>query len=115
MNSVMTASTLVCVTFISIGQLLFKKAASALPENPGIMDWLLNGWLLTSLALYAATTVGWVWVLRTVPLHMAYPFMGLAFVIVPTLAWFFLKEPLHWKTVAGGLLIMAGVTLASTR
>lgn len=115
MNSIMTASTLACVTFISIGQLLFKKAASVLPENPGPIDWLFNGWLITSLVLYAITTVGWVWILRSVPLHLAYPFMGLAFVIVPTLAWYFLKEPLHWQTIAGGLLIMAGVALASVR
>ena len=37
----------------------------------------------------------------------------LAFLIVPTLAWAFLGEPLHWRTLAGGALIMAGVALAS--
>ena len=39
--------------------------------------------------------------------------MGLAFLIVPTLAWLFLGEPLHWRTLAGGLLILAGVALAA--
>jgi len=64
--------------------------------------------------LYGVTTLGWVWILRHAPLHLAYPFMGLAFLIVPTLAWAFLGEPLGWRTLAGGALIMAGVTLAST-
>lgn len=115
MKPILIVCTLACVTFISIGQLLFKKAATALPGNPGVMDWLLNGWLVASLVLYAMTTIGWVWILRSAPLHLAYPFMGLAFLIVPTLAWLILKEPLHWQTIAGGVLIMAGVAIASTR
>ena len=73
----------------------------------------LNSWLIASLALYGVTTLGWVWILRHAPLHLAYPFMGLAFIIVPTLAWLFLGEPLHWRTLAGGALILAGVALAT--
>lgn len=106
--------TLLCVVCISIGQLLFKQAASALPAEPQLLDWVFNGWLISSLVLYGMTTLGWVWILRHAPLHLAYPFMGLAFLIVPTLAWLFLGEPLHWRTLAGGTLIMAGVVLAST-
>ncbi len=114
MTFALSLYTLACVLCISIGQLLFKKAAAALPETLSLMALLTNGWLITSLVLYGFTTLGWVWVLRHAPLHLAYPFMGLAFVIVPTLAWVFLGEPLHWRTLAGGALIMAGVALAST-
>ena len=88
--------TLLCVLGISIGQLLFKKAAAALPETLSLMGLLLNGWIL-----------------KHAPLHVAYPFMGLAFLIVPTLAWAFLGEPLHWRTLVGGALIVAGVALAA--
>lgn len=114
MSTALTLATLLCVLGISIGQLLFKKAAAALPAVISLPALLQNGWLITALALYGATTLGWVWILRNAPLHMAYPFMGLAFLIVPTLAWTFLGEPLHWRTLAGGALIMAGVALAST-
>ena len=113
MSHQLSLITLICVTCISIGQLLFKQAATALPANPCLMDWATNGWLIASLALYGLTTLGWVWILRHAPLHLAYPFMGLAFLIVPTLAWLFLGEPLHWRTLAGGLLILAGVALAA--
>lgn len=113
MNLALTFSTLICVVCISIGQLLFKKAAAALPETLSLMALLANGWLIASLVLYGFTTLGWVWILRHAPLHLAYPFMGLAFLIVPTLAWAFLGEPLHWRTLAGGVLIMAGVALAA--
>ena len=105
--------TLLCVLGISIGQLLFKKAAQALPETLSLMGLLQNGWLMAALALYGITTLAWVWILKHAPLHLAYPFMGLAFLIVPTLAWVFLGEPLHWRTLAGGALIVAGVALAA--
>jgi drug/metabolite transporter (DMT)-like permease len=113
MSTLFTFATITCVLCISIGQLLFKKAATTLPDTLSVTTLLLNGWLMASLILYALTTLGWVWVLRHAPLHLAYPFMGLAFLIVPTLAWLFLGEPLHWRTLAGGVLIMAGVALAS--
>ena len=114
MSTALTFATLLCVLGISIGQLLFKKAAAALPAVVSLPALLQNGWLIAALALYGITTLGWVWILRHAPLHMAYPFMGLAFLIVPTLALTFLGEPLHWRTLAGGALIMAGVALAST-
>ncbi|GAB1383920.1 MAG TPA: hypothetical protein PKE22_09375 [Ottowia sp.] len=113
MSNLTVLATLLCVLCIAIGQLLFKKAALALPAQAQLLDWVFNGWLVASLVLYGITTLGWVWILRHAPLHLAYPFMGLAFLIVPTLAWAFLGEPLHWRTLAGGVLIMAGVALAS--
>lgn len=113
MTHFLVLQTLACVVCISIGQLLFKKAAAALPEALSLMALLTNGWLWASLVLYGFTTLCWVWILRHAPLHLAYPFMGLAFLIVPTLAWVFLGEPLHWRTLAGGVLIMAGVALAA--
>ena len=115
MSNLTVLATLLCVLCIAIGQLLFKEAALALPAQAQLLDWIFNGWLVASLVLYGITTLGWVWILRHAPLHLAYPFMGLAFLIVPTLAWAFLGEPLHWKTLAGGALIMAGVALASTQ
>lgn len=106
--------TLACVFGIALGQLFFKKAAVGLPAQPGIIDWLLNGWLLVALVLYGVTTLLWVWILRHTPLHLAYPFMGLAFLLVPIMASLWLKEPLHWQSLAGGILILAGVWLAAS-
>lgn len=114
MSILLMLSTFVCVLSISTGQVLFKKAAQAMPETLSFLALLQNGWLIGSFVLYGVTTLGWVWILRHAPLHLAYPFMGLAFLIVPTLAWAFLGEPLHWRTLAGGALIMAGVALASS-
>lgn len=105
--------TLLCVLCISIGQILFKKAAAGFEAPLTWRSFVLNGWLIASLALYGFTTLGWVWILRNVPLSLAYPFMALAFLFVPLIAWMALGEPLHWKTFAGGLLILAGIALAT--
>ena len=113
MSFTLSVLTLLCVISISVGQLMFKLAANVLPPQPQLVDWLFNGWLIASLCLYALTTLGWIWILRHAPLHIAYPFMGLAFLIVPVLAVALLGEPLTWQTLAGGGLILAGVTLAS--
>lgn len=114
MSFALTCLTLVCVMGIALGQVLFKKAAHALPTNAVLADWAFNGWLIAALALYGVMTLMWIWILRHAPLHIAYPFMGLAFLIVPVLAWALLGEPLTWQTLAGGALILAGVALAST-
>ncbi len=103
-----------CVFGIACGQLLFKRAAAALGPAMHWQNWLFNGWLWAALILYGAMTLLWIWILRHAPLHVAYPFMGLAFLIVPVLARIFLGEPLTWQTLVGGALILAGVTLAST-
>lgn len=113
MNSIQLGLCLVCVFGIATGQLLFKKAATAASNAPFLEAWVFNGWLLAALVLYGAMTLLWIWLLRHVPLYVAYPFMGLAFLIVPVLAWALLGEPLTWQTLAGGGLILAGVTLAS--
>lgn len=112
MSPLLTSITLLCVLGISTGQLLFKKAATMLPVQPAITDWLFNGWLILAIGLYGVTTLLWVWVLRSAPLHIAYPFMGLAFLFVPMLGWLFLREPIQLNTIIGGLLIMAGITVA---
>lgn len=113
MNQSLYIFMLLCVTGMSIGQLLFKKAAMSITSFSfgGLIQ---NGWFLLAIVLYGATTLGWVWILRRAPLSLAYPFMSLAFLIVPALAWVFLSEPIHWRTFVGGALIMVGVVLAST-
>ncbi|WP_028601890.1 EamA family transporter [Ottowia thiooxydans] len=113
MTPLLTSITVLCVLGISLGQLLFKKAAQSIVDASNWQQWVFNGWLITALALYGVTTLVWIWVLRHAPLHIAYPFMGLAFLIVPVLGWMMLDEAITWQTLAGGALILAGVTLAS--
>lgn len=113
MNATNIALTLLSVLAIAAGQVLFKLAARA-GSGGGLLE-LLNPWLFGALVIYAFATVLWVWVLRTAPLNLAYPFMGFAFIVVPLLGALFLGEPLDWRVLAGGALIATGVAVASWR
>src|SRR4029453_4495129 len=109
--------TLACVFLPAVAQLLFKSAAE---------QWQVDGWtwatvrgflqpaMLAALALYAFATVLWGFVLRTVPLTLAYSLFALAFVITPLLAHFVLGEPLGARTLIGSALIVTGVVIASS-
>ncbi|MBF5003977.1 EamA family transporter [Diaphorobacter caeni] len=113
MTTFLTSITVLCVLGISFGQLLFKRAAQSIANASNWQDWIFNGWLIGALALYGLTTLVWVWVLRNAPLHLAYPFMGLAFLFVPILGWLILGERVQTPTIIGGVLILAGITIAS--
>ena len=107
---------LLCTLALSIGQVLFKLAALQLSEQSLAKAFLLNAWknvyLLTALLLYGVATLLWVWILRRVPLNVAYPFTALAFVFVPAIGVFLLNEPLSARLFAGTLLIVAGICIA---
>ena len=115
MSSANVAMTLASVLAIGVGQILFKLAAQAGSRGSGSPMDLLNTWLLAALVVYAVATALWVWVLKSVPLNLAYPFMGFAFIVVPLLAKLFLGEPLDWRVLAGALLVGTGVAVASWR
>ena len=109
------ALTLASVFAIGVGQVLFKLAAQSASRGSGSPWDLLNPWLFAALAVYAVATALWVWVLKSAPLHVAYPFMGFAFVVVPVLAAIYLGEPLDWRVLAGAALVGSGVAVASWR
>ena len=115
MNALNLALTLVCVLAIAGGQILFKMAAQAADPALAFPWQLMNAWLFAALVVYGAATLLWVWLLKVLPLNVAYPFVGLAFVIVPVAAAFFFHEALDWRHLAGGAMIAAGVAVASWR
>lgn len=103
---------LLCVAFIACGQVLFKyvallSAASAQPlHDPKTV---LVG--IASLALYGFATALWIWLLRSVPLSKAYPFMALSFVLVPAAGLLFFGERVTGMYGVGLGLIVFGVVL----
>ncbi len=115
MNATHLGLTLSSVLAIACGQILFKMAARGAVGGSGAIVDLFNPWLFAALVVYGFATLLWVWVLKTVPLNVAYPFMGFAFVAVPLLGALVLHEPLDWRHLAGGALIAAGVAVASWR
>lgn len=102
--------TLMTVIGLSIGQVLFKLAAMALQGDAPLWQLLArNGYLWSALVVYGLSTALWVAVLRQAPLRLAYPFVALAFVLVPLMGHWFLGETLRWQSLLGAALIAVGI------
>lgn len=95
------------VLLLSIGQILFKVAALDFSLSS-----LLSIKVIFAILVYAVATIMWFMVLKTTPIKVAYPFVGLAFIIVPVLAHFFLQEQLQLNNLLGALVIGLGVLIS---
>lgn len=100
------------VAMISVGQILFKYSAGiGNPNEQNIISVLLNPYLITACMVYGVATLAWVYLLRQVPLNLAYPLFALSFLFVPLLSTIIFREPFTLKMVAGSGAIMFGVYL----
>lgn len=105
--------TILTVFALSIGQVLFKLAARGLDGTESLISQIMaNHYLWIALTVYALATVFWIGLLRQIPLNVAYPFVALAFFIVPVLGHWVLGEPLRWQNLVGALAIVIGVWIS---
>lgn len=98
---------------LSGGQLLFKHAAMRLNNDRLVKPlWLAvitNGPLVSALALYAALTVLWVFILSVTDLSRAYVFNALSLVLTPLLAARLFGEVLDTRFFIGLAAIVFGL------
>lgn len=109
MSSEHTLLALICVIAVAGGQLLFKRVGI---EIEAMQGWLhLRVILLAGLsfAVYAAATLLWIHLLRSVELSRAYPFMALSFVLVPFLSSLLFGDRITFVYAAGVVMIVVGV------
>ena len=98
------------VVLLSIGQVLFKLAAMDI-KNVNFFS-ILQPKLILALCVYGIATIMWIGVLRHTPLRLAYPFVALAFLIVPVLSWLWINEPISVNAFVGGTIILIGVWIS---
>jgi len=96
---------------ISAGQVLFKITSRDVgPFGLSSLKRLIfDPYLMLALAIYGFGTIVWIYVLRHVPLTVAYPFMALTFCAVPLLAWLLLGETLNIRYYLGTIFIVIGL------
>lgn len=99
------------IALLGFGQVLFKYAATTI--HPGDLRSWISLPLAAALVVYGAATIAWLAVLARVPLSTAFPFYGLAFLLVPLLSAWLLGERLRWSTLVGGLIILVGIYVSS--
>lgn len=106
------ALVLLFVGMMSGGQILFKMAAGSIKF---VATWefalalLANPFLLAGIFLYGAATVLWVFILQSVPISRAYPFVALSMVIVPAFGVLLFGESFSPSLIFGGVFVVIGI------
>jgi drug/metabolite transporter (DMT)-like permease len=102
---------LVLALSLAGGQILFKYAALDI-QHRAEQSWLsavLSPWLISSILVYALSTVLWIWILARAPLTKAYPFALAGAAFVPLLAYFLFNEPLSIRYFIGAAAVLLGI------
>jgi len=81
-----------------------KDLVSAIATSP--LVWL-------GLAMYFAGALAWLLVLARLEVSLAYPFVGLGFILTMLLGFFLLGETVSLPRIGGTLLVVLGVVLIS--
>jgi len=100
---------------VTISELLLKKGALGAAEIPAPrwLSWtgvvaLGSGWVLAGIFCYILSFVNWLYLLRSVPLYIAFPVTNLSHALIPLGAWLLLGERFGPARAAGIALIVAG-------
>lgn len=120
MRGIILLLALVSVSMSAVAQVLFKvgMGTAAMREalTGGSTPWLvravvLSPWIIGGLALYGLGTVLWLAVLSRTELSLAYPFVGLSFVLTAIFGWVLFQDALSPSRIAGIAAIVVGVWL----
>jgi len=123
MNTKVLIYILVSVSMSAIAQITLKvgmsseKMKHALSDAVGRFDtlWFIvtDFFVVTGLAIYFLGAMVWLLVLAKIDVSVAYPFVGLGFILTMAAGALFLGEPLGMQRIIGTLLVVAGVTLVA--
>jgi len=103
------------VSLSAVAQMSFKHGMNQLQLDQStnffikVFSIVFSPFVFSGLALYGVGTVLWLFALKQLDLSLAYPFVGLSFVMVFALSVLFLGEPLHVNRLIGSLIIIVGI------
>jgi multidrug transporter EmrE-like cation transporter len=101
---------------VTASELLLKKGAITAPPAGGLMRDLgiaamASAWTWLGILTYVASFVSWIYVLRFVPLGIAFAIINVVHVLIPLGCWVFLGEPVSPKRWLGIALVLCGLVL----
>ncbi|MDU6433244.1 MAG: 4-amino-4-deoxy-L-arabinose-phosphoundecaprenol flippase subunit ArnE [Pantoea sp.] len=97
------------VSLLSCAAQLCQKQAATIGTRQGKKRLLM--WIVLSLLLLGVAMLVWLWVLRLVPVSVAYPMLSINFVLVALAARLIWRESYTLQQWIGTLAIVAGVAL----
>lgn len=105
----MSLLLIVLVSLLSCLAQLCQKQAATLGARRGKARLIF--WLALNLLLLGLAMLLWLWVLRRVPVSVAYPMLSINFVLVALAARLIWRESYTLRQWLGTLAIVAGVAL----
>lgn len=122
MNLTLLALILASVSLSAVAQILLKLGMSSASVQQSLAsgDWfaglgaaVLNIQVIGGLSLYGLGAVVWLLVLAKVDVSLAYPFVGVGFIVTMVLGWLLLQEPVGLTRITGTLLVAIGAYLVA--
>ena len=105
---------LCCVFGMALGQILFKISAVSWKQCGTLLAVKPSITLLSAMALYGVVSLAWVWILQRAELGKIYPFMALAFVLVPLGSNLIFHEQFEMKYYIGVAFIIIGIVVTAS-
>ncbi len=100
-------SLLIPLLLLTAGQLSAALSGRAIAAGASSFNWYTAATYL----FFILRGFTWILIIRHVRLSFAYPVMSLGYCLVPPAAVLLLGESLEWSTLAGMVLISAGVAV----
>jgi len=98
--------------WIAIGALLVT-ASELLLKTGATRGALLSGWTWLGVFTYILSFASWLYVLRKLPLSIAYSLITIVQVLVPLGAWIFLREQISSMRWVGIACVLCGTLMVS--
>ena len=105
------------VALSALAQVALKLGTGPLKSTAGkraaemILSVAASPFIWIGLAIYGASVLGWIWVLSKTDVSVAYPFVGLGFVLTAIMGAVFLHENVSPLRIAGTMLVIFGCIL----
>jgi multidrug transporter EmrE-like cation transporter len=122
MNLKIFSLIITCVTLSAVSQLVMKIGMSSSPVQSALAlgSRLETAWavatnihVILGLGMYVLGAGMWLLVLSKADISLAYPFVGLGFILTMLLGWLFLDESVGIARLTGTLLIAIGAILVA--
>ena len=104
------------VVLTAAAQILLKIGADSSQGDTSVGAWLglselADGWTWLGILAFVASFGSWLYVLRFLPLGLAFSLTNGVHILVPLGSWLFLHERLGPLRIAGIVVIVAGILL----
>ena len=98
---------------VTASELLMKVGATHAPGTVGAfgVEALASKWTWLAIVVYLLSFASWIYVLRTIPLGIAYALINVVHVLIPLGCWIFLHEMISPQRWFGITLVIAGLLL----